>query len=85
MADNAKHEALKEALQNGKLSNVNGAINHMKKEDIRKQLKLVGLDDRLVILIFCVLKHIVQKPVTKPCQLLRYFNSSICPCCLFNL
>ena len=48
MAENAKHEALKEALRNGKLANVNGAINKMKKEDIRKQLKLVGLDDRLV-------------------------------------
>jgi hypothetical protein len=46
MADDARNEDLKEALRNSKLSNVNGAINRMKKEDIRKQLKLLGLDDR---------------------------------------
>jgi hypothetical protein len=47
MEDKARHEVLKEALRNnGKLANVNGAINRMKKEDMRAQLKLLGLDDR---------------------------------------
>ena len=46
MADNERHQVLKEALLNGKLSNVNGTINRMKKDDIRIQLKLLGLDDR---------------------------------------
>ena len=46
MAVNAKHVALQEALANGTLASVNGAINQMKKDDIREQLKLLGLDDR---------------------------------------
>lgn len=48
MAENTKHEILNEAFSKGScsLSTVNGAINRMKKEDIRIQLKRLGLDDR---------------------------------------
>lgn len=46
--EEAKHREIQEAFTNGRLSNVNGAINRMKKDDIRVHLKLLGLDDRLV-------------------------------------
>ena len=40
-----------EKFQNEKLSNVNGAINRMKNDDIRAHMKLLGLDDRYVFLL----------------------------------
>ena len=49
-ADDTRHKVLVEAFSKPSCSvaYVNGAINKMKKEDIREQLRLLYLDDRLV-------------------------------------